>query len=81
MENAREISGEDFLLLFPQEAKLESAQNFSRRNSRHFSLDVLQLQMPNVMAFFTLQTFVLDPFSLLDCDVPREPQGQKSPKK
>ena len=28
--------------------------------SRHFSPDALQLQMPNLMAFFTLQTFVLD---------------------
>ena len=54
----REISGEILLLLFPQETKLESAQNFSRRISRHFSRDVLQLQVPNFMAFFTLQTFV-----------------------
>ena len=58
----REISGEILLLLFPQETKLESAQNFSRQISRHFSRDVLQLQMPNFMAFCTLQTFVLDKY-------------------
>ena len=56
----REISGEMLLFLFPQEMKLESAQNFARQISRHFSRDFLQLQMPNLMAFFTLQTFVLD---------------------
>ena len=57
---SREISDEILLLLFPQEMKLESAQKFSRLISRQFSRDVLQLQMPNFMAFFTLQTFVLD---------------------
>ena len=41
----RDISGEVFLFLFPQETKLGSAQNFSRQTSRHFSLDVLQVQM------------------------------------
>ena len=56
----REISGEVLLLLFPQETKFEGAQKFSRQISRHFSRDVLQLQMPNFMAFFTLQTFVLE---------------------
>ena len=56
----REISGEILLLLFPQETKLESAQNFSRLISRHFSRDVLQLQMPNFISFFILQTFVLE---------------------
>ena len=56
----REISGDILLLLFPQETKLESAQNFSRRISRHFSRDVLRLQMPNFISFFILQTFVLD---------------------
>ena len=56
----REISGEISLLLVPQETKLENAQNFSRQISRRFSRDVLQLQMPNFMAFFILQTFVLD---------------------
>ena len=56
----REISGEISLLLVPQETKLENAQNFSRQISRRFSRDVLRLQMPNFMAFFILQTFVLD---------------------
>ena len=56
----REISGEISLLLVPQETKLENAQNFSRQISRRFSRDVLQLQMPNFIAFFILQTFVLD---------------------
>ena len=55
----REISGEILLLLFPQETKLESTQNFSRLISRHFSPDALQLQMPNVMEFFALRTSVL----------------------
>ena len=54
----REISGESLLLLYPQETKLESAWDFSRQISRHFSPDTLQLQMPNFMAFFILQTFV-----------------------
>ena len=58
----REISGAILLLLFPQEAKLQSAQNCSRHISRNFSRDVLQLQMPNFMAFSTLQTFVPDMF-------------------
>ena len=44
----------------PQETKLESAKNFSRQISRHFSPDALQLQIPNLMAFFTLQAFVLE---------------------
>ena len=56
----REVSGEISLLLVPQETKLENAQNFSRQISRRFSRDVLQLQMPNFMAFFILQTFVLE---------------------
>ena len=51
----REISGESLLLLVPQETKLESALNFSRIISRHFSRDVLQLQMPDFTAFFTVQ--------------------------
>ena len=55
----RDISGEILLLLVPQETKLENAQNFSRQISRRFSRDVLQLQMPNFMTFFILQTFVL----------------------
>ena len=55
-----EISGEIFLLLFLQETKLESAWNFSRQISRHVSPNALQLQMPNFMAFFILQTFVLE---------------------
>ena len=58
----REISGEISLLLVPQETKLENAQNFSRQISRRFSRDVFQLQMPNFMAFFILQTFVLDSY-------------------
>ena len=41
----REISGEILLLLFPQETKLESACDFSRQISRHFSPDALQLQI------------------------------------
>ena len=56
----REISGEISLLLVPLETKLENAQNFSRQISRRFSRDNLQLQMPNFMAFFILQTFVLE---------------------
>ena len=56
----REISGEILLFLFPQETKLESAWNFSRQISRHFSPDASQLQMPNFVAFFILQTFVFD---------------------
>ena len=56
----REISGEILRFPFPLETKLESAQKFSRQISRHFSPDALQLQMPNFMAFFILQTFVLD---------------------
>ena len=56
----RDISGEISLLLVPQETKLENAQNFSRQISRRFSRDVLQLQMPNFMAFSILQTFVLE---------------------
>ena len=67
----REISGEILLLLFPQETKLENAQNFSRQISRHFSRDVLQLQMPNFVAFFILQTFVLEKFVRA-----RSPQNQ-----
>ena len=59
----REISGEISLLLVPQETKLENAQNFSRQISCRFSRDVLQLQMPNFMAFFILQTFVLETFN------------------
>ena len=58
----RETSGEISLLLVPQETKLENAQNFSWQISRRFSRDVLQLQMPNFMAFFILQTFVLDKY-------------------
>ena len=54
----REVSGDILLLLVPQEAKLKSAQNFSRLISWHFSRDVLQLQI-DFMAFSTLQTFVL----------------------
>ena len=54
----REISGEILLFLFPQETKPESAWDFSRQISRHFSPDGLQLQMPNFMASFILQTFV-----------------------
>ena len=57
-EKCREISGAFLLFLFPQETKLESAQNFSRQISRHFSPDPLQLQKPNFMPFFTLQTLV-----------------------
>ena len=53
-----EISRERLLLLFPQEKKLESAQHSSRLISCPSSPDALQLQMPNFMAFFTLQTFV-----------------------
>ena len=56
----REISGEILLFLFPRETKLESTQNLSRQISRHFSPDALQLQMLDVMALFTLQTFVPD---------------------
>ena len=56
----REICGEISLLLVPQETKLENAQNFSRQVSQRFSRDVSQLQMPNFMAFFILQTFVLE---------------------
>ena len=58
MENAVQFLVKILLLLFPQEPKLESAQFFSRQISHHFSRDVLQLQMPNFMMFFTLQTFV-----------------------
>ena len=54
----REISGEILLFLFPQETKLENAWDFSRQISGHFSPDALQLQMPNFMAFFILQTLV-----------------------
>ena len=54
----REISGEISWFLFSQETKLESAQNFSRQISHHFSRDALQMQMPNLMAVFTLQMFV-----------------------
>ena len=64
----RDISGEISLLLVPQETKLENAQNFSRQISRRFSRDVLQLQMPNFMAFFILQTFVLDDYNYF-CDI------------
>ena len=39
---------------------VQGGQNFPPKISRHFSRDVLQLQMPNFMAFFILQTFVLD---------------------
>ena len=39
------ISGEILLFLFPQQTKVESAQNFSRLISRRFSPDALQLQM------------------------------------
>ena len=63
-EKCREISGEILLFLFPQETKLESAQQFSRLISRHFSQDTLQVQMPNFMAFLTLRTFVLESFGL-----------------
>ena len=56
----REISGEILLFLFSLETKLESAKNLSRIISHHFSPDALQLCMPDFMAFFTLQTFVLD---------------------
>ena len=59
-EKCREITGEILLFLFPQETKSKSALNFSRLISRYFSPDSLQLQMPNSMAFFTLQTFVLE---------------------
>ena len=55
-----EISGEILLFLFPQETKLESAQKFLWQIPRHFSPNALQLQMPNLMVLFTLQTFVLD---------------------
>ena len=34
--------------------------NFTRQISRHCSADALQLQMPNSMAFFILQTLLLD---------------------
>ena len=51
----------DFLSLFPQEEmKLHNAHRFSPLFSRHFLLDKLQLQLPNSMAFFTLQRFVLE---------------------
>ena len=40
------------LLLFAQETQLESAWNFSRRISGHFSPLASQLQMSNFMAFF-----------------------------
>ena len=43
----REISGEILVLLFPQETKLESAQNFSRQISRHFSRDVSRTVFAN----------------------------------
>ena len=56
----RDISGEILLLLFPQETKLESAWDFSRQISRPSSPDALQLQMPDFMALFILQTFVLE---------------------
>ena len=72
----REISGEILLLLFPQETKLESAQNFSRRISRHFSRDVLQLQMPNFMAFFTLRTFVPEIYTVREGPLGR-PSGKQ----
>ena len=62
MENAVEFSGEILLFLFPRETRLESAQNFSQRISRHFSPDALQLQIPNFMALFALQTFVPEMF-------------------
>ena len=52
------FSAVSVLLVFPQETKLESAQIFHGRMSRRFSQDVFQVQMPNFMAFFTLQTFV-----------------------
>ena len=39
----RAISGEILLSLFPQETKLESAQNSSRQDSRHLSPDTLEL--------------------------------------
>ena len=61
-ENALKFLLKFLLFLFHQETQLESAQNFSRQISRHFSPDVLQLQMPNFVAFFTLQTFVSDEF-------------------
>ena len=53
----REISGEILLCLFPQETKLDSAKQFLTTFTP-FSPDALQLQMPNLMAFLTLQTFV-----------------------
>ena len=66
----REISGEILLLIFPQEMKLESAWDFSRQISRHFSPDALQLQMPNFMAFFILQTFVPEKSQTSESDSP-----------
>ena len=59
-----EISGEILLFLFPQETKLESVQIFSRQISRLFPPDALQLQMPEFMSFFILQTFVLKVLAL-----------------
>ena len=66
----REISGEILLFLFSQQTKLESTQSFSRQISRHFSRGALPLQMPNFMAFFTLQTFVPE-----NCDVNNSQSG------
>ena len=61
-EKCCEFFSEILLFVFPHETKLESDQKFSRQILRHFSRDALQLQMPDVMAFFILQTFVLETF-------------------
>ena len=57
----REISGEiSGFSSFLRKRISKVPTNFSRQISRHFSRDVLQLQMPNFMTFFILQTFVLE---------------------
>ena len=60
MENAVKFLVKFRCSSFLRKQSSKNAQNFSRQISRRFSRDVLQLQMPNFMAFFILQTFVLD---------------------
>ena len=56
-DNAMKFLVDFYCSSIPKEMKLGSAQNLSRRLSRHVLSDILQLQLPNVMAFFSLQTF------------------------
>ena len=53
-----QLLGDIVLSLFPQEMKLESAQNFSRPISRHLSRKVCSCKRPNVTGFSFCRRFL-----------------------